>query len=235
MIAKDVQLLPLALEEEDLEVSLLDLARLTDTESTAALFLTPKERQQYGRLRHPRRRREWLGARVCLKTMLLRRGCVGDPIQCEIVKETSGRPRLCFAPGLPLTAVYDCSLSHKARFACACASSMANTRVGIDVERVSPRLARLAGAFVSDRDLLIRTRPPEVRLAVLWSLKEACSKAVGVGIGIGLADVICRETAEGRHNLWIQHGRQLRARHFLHQGYVIALCFMKEETCAMRV
>jgi len=229
MVAKDIELLRLPLDDQEVEVSLVDLAGLTDTESAAARFLSPRERGEYERLGHPWRRREWLGARVCLKTMLLRRGCVRDPIECEIIKDARGRPRLGFRPGLPLTAVYDCSLSHKARFACACASGMAKTRVGVDIERVSPRLLKLASGFVSDRDSLIRTGPPEVRLAVLWALKEACSKAVGVGMGIGLADVICEETAEGRHNLRIKDGPLFRARHLMHEGYVIALCLMSED------
>lgn len=108
-------------------------------------------------------------------------------------------------------------------------SSLARTRVGVDIEEVSPRLAKLAGAFVSDRDSLLRTRPPELRLAVLWSLKEACSKAVGTGMGIGLTDVICEETAEGRHRVRIKDGPVLRARHLVHEEYVIALCLMKED------
>lgn len=229
MVAQDVELLPLPLGGRKVEASLVDLARLTDMQSAAARFLTPEEQEEYGRLGHPWRRREWLGARVCLKEMLVRRGWIADPIECRIVKDARGRPRLWFRPGLPPAAVYDCSLSHKARWACACVSSTAGTRVGVDVERVSPRLARLAGAFVHDRDSLIWRRPPEVELTVLWVLKEACSKAVGLGLAVGLADVICEETAEGRHRVRIKDGPVFEARHLVHDGYVIALCLMKEE------
>ncbi|MHC4178376.1 MAG: 4'-phosphopantetheinyl transferase family protein [Planctomycetota bacterium] len=229
MVAKDIALQPLPPFDQHVEVSLLDLARLTDTESAAARFLTPREREEYGRLRHPARRQKWLGARVCLKEMLVRRGSLGDPMQCEIIKDGRGRPRLSFQPGLPWTAVHDCSLSHKARFACACASSKARTRVGVDIERISPRLTRLASAFVNDRDSLLRSRPPEVQLTVLWSLKEACSKAVGLGIGTGLADVICEETVEGRHRVRIKDSPVLQARHLVYEGYVIALGLMREE------
>jgi phosphopantetheinyl transferase len=226
---RQIELLPLPLDERDVEVSLIDLTRLRNPESTAARFLTPEERQQYVRLRHPGRRREWLGARACLKAMLVARGCIGDPLQCQIVKDTGGRPQLAFAPGLPLTAVHDCSLSHKADFACACASSRLRTKVGVDIEKVSPRLLRLAGAFVSDRDKLLGARPPEVRLAVLWSLKEAYTKALGEGLRIALTDVICRETAQGRHRVGMTDGPVCRAKHVLHAGYVIALCLLSED------
>jgi len=225
---RQIELLRLPLDEQDVEVSLVDLARLRDPESAAARFLTPKEREEYRGLRHPGRRREWLAARVCLKTMLVRRGCISDPIQCEIGKDARGRPWLSFAPGLPRTAVHDCSLSHKADLACACVSSLPKTRVGVDIERASPRLLRLAGAFVSDHDRPIGTRPPVVRLAVLWSLKEAYTKAVGEGLRIALADVICEETAEGRHRVRVQDGPVCRARHLMHAGYAIALCLLSE-------
>ncbi|MBM2812651.1 MAG: hypothetical protein HW416_3410, partial [Chloroflexi bacterium] len=116
MLAEDLELISLPLGDEDVEVSLLDLTGLVDTESTAARVLTAEERGEYGRLGHPARRREWLGARVCLKAMLVRRGCVSDPMQCAIMKDARGRPWLSFAPGLPRRIVHDCSLSHKGRF-----------------------------------------------------------------------------------------------------------------------
>lgn len=234
MFAENLELTPLPVGEEDVEVSLLDLTQLVDTESTASRFLTLRERGEYAQLRHPSRRREWLGARVCLKTMLLRRRSVSEPTQCEIVKDASGRPGLSFAPGRPVSAAYDCSLSHKGRFAGAAASSIAGTRVGVDVEEVSPRLLRLAAAFADDHHSLIRPRPPEERLALLWAVKEACAKAVGGGIGMALGPVSCEETAEGRHQVRTSASLEFRVRDFLHEGYVIALCLRTEEAQRQR-
>jgi len=229
VFAEDLELMALPLGDEDAEVSLLDLTGLVDTDATAARVLTPEEGRDFVRLGHPARRREWLGARVCLKAMLLRRGCVSDPMQCAVMKDARGRPWLSFAPGLPGKIVYDCSLSHKGRFACAGVSSVAGTRIGVDVEKVSPRLLRLAGAFAGDRHSLIRPRPPEERLALLWAVKEACAKAVGGGIGMALRHVSCEETAEGRHEVRTSDGLEFRARDCLHDGYVIAACLRTEE------
>ena len=103
-------------------------------------------------------------------------------------------------------------------------ASVTGTRVGFDIEAVSRRLLRMAGAFVHDRDFLIRTEPVEGRLAVLWALKEACAKAVGRGLAMALGDVTCRETAPGRHRILTPDGVELRARHVVHDGYVVALC-----------
>jgi len=234
--AEDLTLTPLLplLQDEDLEVCLLDLAGLTDQEATASRFLTSGEREQYAELRHPARRREWLGARVCLKTMLLRRGSVSDPLECEVVKDARGRPGLSFAPGLPANGVHDCSLSHKGRFACACVSRIADSRVGVDIEEVSPRLLRLADAFTGDRDSLRRSHPPTERLTLLWALKEARAKAAGGGIGLALMSVACRETAEGHLRVSTGDGLECRARYFLHDGYAVAVCVTEEHVGAPR-
>jgi len=232
VLAEAVELVPLALTADDVEVSLLDVTRLADPDVTAARFLTPTELEDYARLRHPARRREWLGARVCLKTMLLRRRCVTDPTQCEITKDAAGRPWLCFAPGFSGAVVRDCSLSHKGRFACAAASSLAATRVGVDIEEISPRLLRLDRAFAGDHDRPIRPRSPEERLALLWALKEACAKATGGGLGFALGAVECEETAEGRHRVRTADGREFRARHVVHDRYVVALCLTEDEAWA---
>jgi len=232
MRTEGLELMPVPLGEADVEVCLLDVAPLTDPESTANRFLTPREREEYARVRHPSRRREWLGARVCLKTMLLRRGCVGDPIECELVKDTRGRPSLSFASGLPANDVYDCSLSHKGRFACAGASSLMGASVGVDIEEVSPRLLRLADAFAHDRDVLIRPRPTQERLALLWAVKEARAKALGRGLGVALGNIVCEETTGGQLRVETAEGLTLRARYLLHEGYVIVLCVKQDEVYA---
>jgi len=219
----DLELIRLGLSEEPVEVCLLDLGRLHDLESIAARFLTAREQAEYAELRHPLRRREWLGARVCLKLMVMRQGRVGDPLRCAVVKDPRGRPRLVFTPELAAGVASDCSLSHKGRFTCAVTSSATGSRVGIDIEEVSPRLLRLARAFAHDRDVLLGSRSEEERLTILWALKEACSKVVGRGMAMELREVTCEETAPGRHR--VQMGRlELSGWHTLHEGYVVALC-----------
>ena len=229
--ARDVELVRLALTGEGVDVALLDVERLADIESTAARYLTPLEREEYAGLRLETRRREWLAARVCLKTMLLERRCVSDPTRCAIVKDAAGRPRLVFAEP-PAESVHDCSLSHKGRFACAGASRLAATRLGVDIEEISPRLLRIERAFARDRDRPFRARPPQERLALLWALKEACAKAVGSGLGFAMGALSCEEPEEGRHHVRTEDGRQFRGRHVVHHGYVVALCLTEDEPCA---
>jgi len=232
VFAEDVELIALPLGDEGVEVSLLDLRQVVDPDAMAARVLTPPEYGEYAQLGRPARRREWVGARACLKAMLVRGRVVSDPQQCAIMKDARGRPWLSLVPGQPGPGVYDCSLSHKGRFACAGASRLWRTRIGVDIEEVSPRLLRLAGAFVSDRDALIGSRAPEERLAILWVLKEACAKAAGEGIGFALGGVVSTEMTAGRHQVQAGDGREYRGWCVLRDGYAVALCLGTEATGA---
>jgi phosphopantetheinyl transferase len=213
----------LALGDDRIDVRLLDLARLGDLETAAARFLAEPEQAEYAELRHPLRRREWLGARVCLKLMALGQGLVGAPLDCAVIKDPRGRPRLVFAPGPATGVVADCSLSHKGRFVCAATSSAPGARIGVDIEEISPRLRRLAGQFAHERDRVLGSRPEDERLAILWTLKEACSKVVGHGLAMALREVACEEIAPGRHRVTTD-ALELAGRHTTHDGYVVALC-----------
>lgn len=219
----DFDLIRLAISDAAVEVCLLDLGRAHDLEANASRFLTAPEQAEYAELTLPRRRREWLGARVCLKLMAMRQGRIDDPLRCAVVKDSRGRPRLVAAPELTSPVVPDCSLSHKGRFGCAAVSLAAGSQIGVDIEEVSPRLLGLTRAFAHERDALLGSRPDEERLAILWALKEASSKVVGRGLAMGLRSVTCEETVPGLHRV-VADGVELAGRHAFHEGYAVALC-----------
>lgn len=204
-------------------MAVLDVTGLVDADAAALRFLTDAEHAECARLQQPARRLEWLGARICLKTLLLRRRWVGDPRDCEVVKDPRGRPRLARLTAVGPDVRYECSLSHKDRFACTAISSAPGVRVGVDIETVSPRLSRLTAAFAHDRDVVLAERSSEERLAILWTLKEACSKVLGRGLAMSLLDVTCEETAPGRHRITTE-SVELRGRHLAYEGHVVALC-----------
>jgi phosphopantetheinyl transferase len=216
--------IPLGFQAEGIDAALLDTSALTDTEAAAAHFLTAAEDAEYARLQLPPRRLEWLGARICLKTLLLRRRWIDDPGDSEVVKDARGRPRLARLIAGGPDVRYACSLSHKDRFACAAISSAPGLRIGVDVEAPSPRLTRVAPAFAHDRDVTLGHRSSDERLAILWTLKEACSKVLGRGLAMSLLDVTCEEVASGRHRVTTAEGLELRGRHLTFEGYVVALC-----------
>jgi phosphopantetheinyl transferase len=220
----------LGFEEEDVDVALLNATGLADVEAAAARFLTPAEHAERARLREPPRRLEWLCARICLKTLLLRRGWIDDPRDGEVVKDARGRPRLARLVAGGPDVRYACSLSHKEHLAGAAISRTPGLRIGVDIEALSPRLARLAAAFTHDRDVVLGDRSldarlsSEARLAILWTLKEACSKVMGRGLAMSLLDVTCEEVAPGRHRITTAEGLELRGRHLAYEGYMVALC-----------
>ena len=216
--------IPLGFQEEGIDAALLDTSALADTEAAAAHFLTSAEDAEYARLQLPPRRLEWLGARICLKTLLLRRRWIDNPRDSEVVKDARGRPRLVRPIANGPDVRYACSLSHKDRFACAAISSAPGLRIGIDVEAPSPRLTRVAPAFVHDRDVVLGHRSSDERRAILWTLKEACSKVLGRGLAMSLLDVTCEEVAPGRHRVTTAEGLEFRGRHLTYEGYVVALC-----------
>ena len=220
----DPELIRLTLGGDPVEVCLLDLDLLSGLDSTADRFLTEPEWSEYAELRQPARRREWLGARVGLKLMAVRRGAVDEPLRCAVVKDPRGRPRLVHVTDFAAPVLADCSLSHKGRFACAAASRAAGLRIGVDIEEVSPRLLGLVRAFVHERDRLDPRHSEPERLAILWALKEACSKVVGQGLAMGLREVMCEETSPGHHRVVIA-GVELAGRHTIHEGHAVALCF----------
>jgi phosphopantetheinyl transferase len=210
--------------EEGLDVAVLDVTGLVDAEAAATHFLTAEEQAERARLQQPARRLEWLGARICLKTLLLRRRWVDDPRDCEVVKDPRGRPRLARLTASGPDVRYQCSLSHKDRFACTAISSAPGVRIGVDIETVSPRLSRVAAAFVHDRDIVLDEPLSVERLAILWTLKESCSKVLGRGLAMPLLDVTCEEIAPGRHRVTTAEGVELRGRHLAYEGHVVALC-----------
>jgi phosphopantetheinyl transferase len=184
----------------------------------------------------PSRRIEWLAARICLKELLMRGGLVSDPRDCELQKDERGRPWLAGLSDPTLAARVDCSLSHQGHWACACVTTDPEVRVGVDIESVSPRLERLAEMFVTDRDRPSPKTPRRRRLAILWTLKEAASKAVGLGIGVGLSEVVCRALGGGRHELEIDaRGARLSAWHYLYEDFVIAVALMLRPSHALGV
>jgi hypothetical protein len=106
-----LELIELPFGEDGIEVRLLDLSRLPDFEPAAAGVLTEPELAEYAELRHPLRRREWLGARVCLKLMVVRRGGIATPLDSVVIKDPRGRPRLVVAGGGAVGGGADWSLS----------------------------------------------------------------------------------------------------------------------------
>jgi phosphopantetheinyl transferase len=118
----------------------------------------------------------------------------------------------------------DCSLSHAGPWSVAAWTAREREKIGVDVERVSHRLHRAAGAFVSPEDRAGPLRERTEQLAIWWCLKEAASKALGLGLGAGLAEIRCVELEQGMHQVTHASGAKMAGWHTLFDGFVIAVC-----------
>ena len=181
------------------------------------------EREEWSNCRNPRRKTEWIGARTCLKQLIIE----GHPElqfrEVAIQKNERGRPRAFhLTSGNPL--VGDCSLSHAGPWSVAAWTERERQRIGVDVEHASPRLIRAAGAFVSPEDQAAHEREQTKQLAIWWSLKEAASKALGSGLGAGLAEIRCQEVSKGLHEVSHATGVTMTGWHTWCEDYVIAVC-----------
>ncbi|MCC8171571.1 MAG: 4'-phosphopantetheinyl transferase superfamily protein [Parabacteroides sp.] len=109
------------------------------------------------------RRREWLAARVLLKTLL------GKEVQVAYTE--TGRP---YCPGEP----YAVSISHTRGYAAVCVTT--GFSPGIDIEYRSDRVKKVATRFLDETEL--RQISPEcdmLSLQLYWSAKETVFKALG--------------------------------------------------------
>jgi phosphopantetheine--protein transferase-like protein len=142
-------------------------------------LLTRREQARLARL-GSRRRPSFLAARLALKRLAVTLGRVPSDAsfpELQTVAPDGVRPHL---PGVPDGAPMCCSVAHDDRFAVAVASAHP---VGVDVERISPRLERVERMFVRPPEAARLPAAPAQRrtaLARLWTLKEAVAKALGI-------------------------------------------------------
>jgi malonyl CoA-acyl carrier protein transacylase len=182
---------PFVESPENVQIRLDVLAATAD--EVAGGYLGPAEATLFRQIGSRKRRVDWLGGRVAAKRLvasfLLETtglavaerdiGVAADPRGAPIVR-VAGRGDLEHA--VPLVAI-----SHGAGRAIAVlAPASAGSRVGVDVERVEPRDDAFVRHVLTER---------EVRMAetaglngngatVLWTLKEAVTKALGVGMAV---------------------------------------------------
>ncbi|MCU0962196.1 MAG: 4'-phosphopantetheinyl transferase superfamily protein [Pirellulaceae bacterium] len=153
-------------------------------------LLAPDERARHDRFLFDKDRRQFLLARVLLRTLL---SCYGacPPEAWTFAHSAHGKPRLA-EPG----SLSDLQFNHShADHLVACAFARGDP-VGIDVESADREVdERIAGYFLSaaERSQFDRLAAEERRRFLLqrWTLKEAYAKARGLGLSLPFAQVTC--------------------------------------------
>jgi 3-oxoacyl-(acyl-carrier-protein) synthase/NAD(P)-dependent dehydrogenase (short-subunit alcohol dehydrogenase family)/phosphopantetheinyl transferase (holo-ACP synthase) len=190
-------------------------ALLSDRGWTVDEILTDDEAESYNRLRSDRRRGEWLAARVAAKELVSRyaRDFVGERLDLTDVaigKDEHGAPYVQLRGGarealgdLPLP---NLTLTHAEGVAIVgLAGPGPAARVGVDLEAIEERDDSFAENYLTDHERTLdltnaegETADDSTTWTALWSIKEAVSKALGLGLKLALSEL--HVDALGRHN-----------------------------------
>ena len=160
------------------QLEVIDLTNLPPVQEV----LGEKELDFYNHLKIQKRKTEWLGGRLALKKLvaphtqhtfkeieILTPGGVGKPTVCVGGKELQ----------IPF------GLTHSNGYAVAAIAPHAQY-IGIDLEKISPRLGAWKNNFFHPSEL---TREDDAFLTTLWTQKEALVKLLGSGLTVNSYDV----------------------------------------------
>jgi phosphopantetheinyl transferase len=146
-----------------------------------AALITAEDRRRLTTSMGERRRAEYLAGRALLRHALAQ--CTGeDAATFQIEVSPAGKPQCASGPGI--------SVSHSGEIVvCAVAAGA----VGVDVETGYVRaIDDMAERFFTPAEARWIAGDSATRFRMLWVLKEAYLKAVGVGIAGGLDSLDCR-------------------------------------------
>jgi phosphopantetheinyl transferase len=129
------------------------------------LVITPDEWEEYHTISHPQKQLEWLSGRRAMQTLLETKGWKYE----GMIKDEYGKPFL-------KNHLVEISLTHTAHYIVVALHPYSS--IGIDLERVAPKLARVAPKFLSDAECQ-HAQDNLTRLCTYWCAKEAIYKLHG--------------------------------------------------------
>jgi len=151
-----------------------------------------------------KRKKDYLGARLCCKA--LSRKLSGNGMDTPASSITTISPDSVL-PCCPLTdgrTKFSCSVSHDSRFAIAVACE---SLVGVDVEEISERVLKSRRLFMSksERILAHESSLGEVVASLMvWSIKEAVSKAFGISLAYAWEKVEVKNIGRNRSHILME-------------------------------
>jgi 4'-phosphopantetheinyl transferase EntD len=223
------------------QMSLLPLAE--DEPPLAPIgFLRPDELRQWQSFASDKRKREWLGGRLCAygcARRLARLWQDEKPAMNDfqvrdwwLANAEDGRP--CWQGNIP-EALWKThiSISHGGGYALAV---MARLPVGVDVQPCQAKVERVAAQFANrqEENILTRLAPAEdrpTRLTLLWSAKESVRKATD-----DLPPFLAMRLIHGKREkdgwrltlTWQEGERETTVAATLHDGHAFAFCLLEE-------
>jgi 4'-phosphopantetheinyl transferase len=168
---------------------------LLEGEPPAGLLSAP-ERVFFGRLRVPKRRREWLLGRYAIKALcrawfaMIGRRVPASSLTVAAAPDGSPYVLLAGEGPLPITV----SLSHRGDMALCALVPQPQAPLGVDLELCEPRPPLFIEDFFTLQEATaVANAPDRCRAATeIWALKEAALKALRVGLSVDTHTVQAR-------------------------------------------
>jgi 4'-phosphopantetheinyl transferase len=146
---------------------LTGLWHITEQEAELRSLLHAFEQEAFS---SPRRTSQWLASRILLQEMLAEKELAGPFL---LQTELSGKPRLNVEH-------LEISISHSGKFAAVAVSE--KKPVGLDIEKLSPKISRLYPKFMNDAEIKKLKGENDLRqMQLVWSAKESLFKYYGAG------------------------------------------------------
>ncbi|MHA7877796.1 MAG: 4'-phosphopantetheinyl transferase family protein [Bacteroidota bacterium] len=175
--------------------------------------LSPLTQSAYKQITHPRKRREWLAARLALKNLMTH---LGQPHTAPLQKDAWGRPYWAHSS-------WHISMAHCFPFAFAAADQQ--HAIGVDIQLPCKQLQAVKEKFLLDKEMQDSGDDLE-KLCIYWCAKEAIYKAYG-GKGLSLKQDINVHafTKLGQGVIWGSVGSQRFAVHYnFYKAHVLVWC-----------
>lgn len=166
-----------------------------DVQALTQHYLSPTEQKVFSELKTPKRQQDWLAGRIVAKRLLReRRFATEDAVipygAISILADPMGAPEIAIVgESLPGPRM---SIAHGGGLAVAMIATQANERPGIDVEVVEKREEGFAADYFTEGEVTVARMSPDFdrTLTVMWALKEAVLKALGIGARVDMREVV---------------------------------------------
>lgn len=149
---------------EDCAILIWEIAEPID-KLQKGLVVNPDEWEEYHTISHPQKQLEWLSGRRAMQTLVENKGLEYK----GMIKDEYGKPHL-------KNHLAEISLTHTAHYIVV--ATHLTSPIGVDLERVAPKLARVAPKFLSDPESQ-HAQNDLTRLCTYWCAKEAIYKLHG--------------------------------------------------------
>ena len=187
-------------------------------------YLDCGERNAYARLTSPKRRREWLAARMIVKEIMVRASLIASFQECSVQKDVYGCPRILIHGELAENR--HCTIAHKNGLALAAVSFENALFLGVDLESLTDKPLLLREAFSTGADFIAGAYNLREKYCILWSCKEAVSKALGKGMTMDFKKIIINGTSQETYQARGDKSFRILGRYAAGKECVFSICHL---------